>query len=85
MTSKRNDIIERDRVLPGQIQSIDKDVKNTWKWSWLETEVDGIMLAEAVRKLDKPALALYLRTFPLFFHWAVACLRYKPYVLFASC
>ena len=45
MTSKRNDIIERYRVLPGQIQSIDKDVKNTWKWSWLETEVDGIMLA----------------------------------------
>ena len=25
------------------------------------------MLAEAVRKLDKPALALCLRTFPLFF------------------
>ena len=38
MTSKRNDIIERYRVLPGQIQSIDKDVKNTWK---LEVELVG--------------------------------------------
>ena len=62
MTSKRNDIIDRDRVVPGQIKAIDKGVKNTWKWSWLEVEdVNGVLLTETVRKLDKPGMAFWLR------------------------
>ena len=56
MTPKRKDIVERGKG-PEQIRTIDKGIKNAWKWDWLEKDVDGVSLAENIRKLDRPGMA----------------------------
>ena len=56
MTSKRKDIVERGKG-PEQIRTIDKGIKNAWKWDWLEKDVDGVSLAEIIRKLDRAGIA----------------------------
>ena len=55
MTTNRNDIILYSADL--NLKQIDINVKNVWRWSWLETCVDGIYLKDTIRKIRTPGRA----------------------------
>lgn len=54
----RKDIVIRS--LETDVRSIDKNVKNPWKWEWLEREVNGRFVSESIRKLEKSGTAYCL-------------------------
>lgn len=58
MSTLRKDIVIRS--LETDVRNIDKNVKNPWKWDWLEHEVNGRFLNETIRKLEKSGTAYCL-------------------------
>jgi hypothetical protein len=51
MTCIRTDIICRSSSI--DVREVDKDVKNPWRWEWLEKEENEIRLQEVFRKINK--------------------------------
>ena len=45
----RNDIVQGDKS--SNVKEIDKDVKNMWKWDWLEKMFCGVHLGDHLRKI----------------------------------
>lgn len=49
MATIRKDVLNRSDEV--DISALDKNVKNSWRWAWLEKEVKGVYLRDVIRKL----------------------------------
>ena len=57
MTERR--FIERREE--AEVTAIDKAVRNKWSWKWMERVVNGVNLAECIRKILRVGLAYCLQ------------------------
>lgn len=55
MAAIRRDIVNRDDDC--STQGIDKGVRNSWCWNWLEKQVDGVYVRDVIRKVKLPGTA----------------------------
>lgn len=45
------------RVALHNTSVLEKDVKNQWKWDWLDRKIDGVKIEQSIKKLDEPGKA----------------------------